>query len=201
MLMRLIYLFLLVALASCNSRKQIEIYYESGKIMERFQITRDSIKDGMYQSWFEDGKLYEEASYSNGKLVGERKIYYPNGQQEILETYNDKGELNGPYKSWYENGNLKTEQQYADNVLQGILKSYYPNGKLKEQVTMKDNQENGAFTEYYPNGQISWKGTYLHGDNEFGLLENYDSLGVLIRKMNCDSNAICRTIWKKEGHE
>lgn len=199
--MRLFSFCLIIILAACNSRRQVENFYESGKIMERFQITKDSLKDGLYQSWFEDGKLYEESTFLQGKLVGNRKIYFPNGQLEIWEKYNDKGELNGQYMSWYDNGNLKAEQLYVNNVLQGVLKTYYPDGKLKEQVTMKDNEENGPFTEYYPNGKMSWKGTYLQGDNEFGLLEHYDSLGVLIRKMNCDSNAICRTIWKKEVHE
>ena len=49
---------------------------------------------------------------------------------------------------------------------------------------------------YYENGQIHWKGTYLNGDNEFGLLEEWDSLGTMIKRMKCDSMAVCRTFWR-----
>ena len=58
-----------------------------------------------------------------------------------------------------------------------------------------------AFEEYYTNGKIKWKGSYRNGDHEYGLLEKYDSTGVLVKKMECDSLFICRTVWKKEGYE
>ena len=83
--------------------------------------------------------------------------------------------------------------------MQGLIKSYYPEGPLKEEVTMVDNEENGPFTEYYKDGTKEWEGTYLNGDNEFGLLKHYNDKGVLIKKMMCDSLAICSTIWTLEG--
>ncbi|MBK7701221.1 MAG: hypothetical protein IPJ39_22090 [Saprospiraceae bacterium] len=61
---------------------------------------------------------------------------------------------------------------------------------------MSDNNENGPFTEYYENGQIHWKGTYLNGGNEFGLLEEAGFLGTMIKRMKCDSMAVCRTFWR-----
>ena len=64
---------------------------------------------------------------------------------------------------------------------------------------MKDNNENGPFKEYYPNGNIHWEGNYLNGDNEFGILNEYNEQGELIKKMDCDSMAVCKTIWTKEN--
>ena len=61
---------------------------------------------------------------------------------------------------------------------------------------MSNNEENGPFSEYFENGQIQWKGTYRNGDNEYGILYEYDSLGTPIKIMKCDTQAICRTIWK-----
>ena len=67
-----------------------------------------------------------------------------------------------------------------------------------EEVLFKDNEENGPFVEYYDNGEIEWKGSYLNGDNEFGILEQYDRTGVLIKKMECDSLGACITVWIKD---
>lgn len=65
---------------------------------------------------------------------------------------------------------------------------------------MVNNEENGPFTEYHENGQKAWEGTFLNGDNEYGLLQQYDEAGTLIKKMNCDSLGVCTTIWTlKDG--
>ena len=68
-----------------------------------------------------------------------------------------------------------------------------------ERVTFEGNEENGPFEEYHQNGQIQWKGTYLKGENEYGLLEEFDEIGEPIKRMMCDEMAICKTIWTKEN--
>ena len=65
-------------------------------------------------------------------------------------------------------------------------------------MTFLDNLENGPFVEYYENGNVQWSGTFLNGDNEVGELLHYSEDGVLIKKMWCDSAAICQTIWTRE---
>lgn len=37
------------------------------------------------------------------------------------------------------------------------------------------------------------------GNNEFGLIKEYDETGQLIRKMMCDDRAICTTTWSIDG--
>ena len=104
--------------------------------------------------------------------------------------------MEGIYQTFYPDGTIKLEKHFQNNTLVGTIKVYHPNGNLKEEVTIENNTENGPFKEYHSNGKIHWQGTYLNGDNEFGLLEEYDSTGMLIKKMMCDSNAVCITIWK-----
>ena len=87
---------------------------------------------------------------------------------------------------------------YVDGVLSGAVLSYFENGTLKEFATVEDNIENGPFKEYYPNGKLKWEGQFLNGDKEFGELINYDSTGIMIRKMWCDSLAVCKTTWTLE---
>jgi antitoxin component YwqK of YwqJK toxin-antitoxin module len=67
-----------------------------------------------------------------------------------------------------------------------------------EEVTFINNMENGPFKEYYKNGQIKWEGNYKDGDNEYGLIQEFNEQGQLIKKMNCGrykGEYICQTIW------
>jgi antitoxin component YwqK of YwqJK toxin-antitoxin module len=190
-------LFILIAL-SCNRVKVIEIKNDQGVLIERITTNlRDTgrLKDGFYEKFDELGRLLESANYKDGKLDGERKIY-EKGLLYSLENY--KMDLfDGPYKVFYPNGQLQLECQYINNEMSGTLKAYYPGGQLKEIVQMNGSQENGPFEEYYENGKIKAQGSYKNGPNEDGLLNLYDSLGTLIKKMNC-KEGICSTIWSTE---
>ena len=176
--------------------KHVETKFPNGKIKEVYTLNKNGEKEGKFQEYYEDGKIKEEAFFKNGKYSGIRTLFFQNGKPEIEENYTDGGLLNGAYKAYYDNGQVKVEKNYTQNVLTGPVKVYYESGKIKEEVMMSDNNENGPFTEYYEKGQIHWKGTYLNGDNEFGLLEEWDSLGTMIKRMKCDSMAVCRTFWR-----
>lgn len=185
---------------SC-SEKSTKTYHENGQLMEEYFSDKDGQKHGAYVAYYDTGILYEKSEYNHGKLRGSRLIHYPDGQLEISESYDDSGMLDGPYITYYKNGKVMAEKVYSKNILQGKVSVYYEDGQLKEEVWFKDNQENGPFTEYFPNGKVQWKGTYLNGPNEFGALEEYDSTGVLIKQMLCDSLAICRSTWKIENYD
>lgn len=190
----------LFLLFSCGTKTE-KTFHENGQLMESFAVDKNGIKNGTYEAFYDDGVLYEKATYKEGKLIGKRILHFTNGQPEIVEHYNEKGELDGPYITYYKNGQIKAEKTYKKNKLEGKVLVYYENGKLFEEVYFKDSQENGPFTEYFENGKVQWKGTYLNGPNEFGELEEFDSTGILIKKMMCDSFAICRSTWKIENYD
>ena len=195
MIKYLLILTFLATLASCSNSK-VEIKNDSGKVTESYEVNKEGEKHGKYTAFYDDGKINEEATYINGVLTGKRIIYHPNGKVEIEETYDDKGVMNGPYKSYFESGVLELEKEYKDNMILGAIKVYYPSGSIKEEVSMENNTENGPFTEYHENGKVHWKGTYRNGDNKYGILYQFDSLGGPIKIMKYDTLAICRTIWK-----
>ena len=65
---------------------------------------------------------------------------------------------------------------------------------------MRESTENGPFEEYYKNGEIHWKGTFIDGPNEVGLLTEYSEEGEILKKMECSKYSddyICQTIWEK----
>ncbi len=90
----------------------------------------------------------------NGKLLtGIVKMFYPNGNLMIEETYKD-GKKEGLSKLYYENGNLKIEGTYKDGKPEGLWKGYYPNGNLKAEETYKDEKLDGLKKLYYENGNL-----------------------------------------------
>jgi antitoxin component YwqK of YwqJK toxin-antitoxin module len=187
-----------ILLNACQPDRPFVEVYNDGTLYESFQINSDSLKHGSYNRYFKDGNVAEEAQYENGKLNGKRIIYYHTGVIEIEEIY-DMDSLEGVLNSYYPSGKKEFTCEYIKNKIQGKAIKYYESGQVMEEVLFKDNEENGPFVEYYDNGQIEWKGTYLNGDNEFGLLEQFNKSGEVIKKMECDSLGICVTVWKKDA--
>lgn len=167
--------------------------------LERYQRRKqDYAKEGLYQRFSPEGKLLEEAHYSNDTLDGERKYFFPNGTVESVEHYR-RGEYHGKYQKFYENGKLYIEQEFVDGAMQGFSTAYYENGVVKEKVTIRDNEENGPFWEYWENGSLKTEGTYApaeDGSSEQGELKEYDESGQLIRIADCNKG-VCLTRWKK----
>lgn len=186
-------LFTLLIFISCQKSNLVVKKDDQGRISEEYNIDADSLKHGEFTSYI-NGVLVEKSNYEKGVLQGLRRLYHTNGQVEIEEIY-DKGQIVDVYKVYFHDGTLAQEAQYENGMMQGMIRSYHKDGSIKEEVTMVANEENGPFKEYHPNGNLEWEGTYLDGDNEYGLLLNYNEQGELIKKMMCDSMARCTTIW------
>lgn len=199
----ILYLFAIVmisSLVSCNDIQEIKD--EKGNVLETFTNNKDNEKEGIYKRFNSEGDLLETANYIAGKLEGKRSFYYNTGQIELVEYYS--GDIiDGECVGYYKNGQIKLMNIYHNGVMNSMIKKYSENGVLLEIVQMKDNEENGPFKEYYENGQIKWEGEYIKGDNEIGLIQNYNENGELVKKLKCDTMttrtnefiSICRTIW------
>ncbi len=194
-------LSILIFMISCDDAGHIMEYSEDGSLYRDYYVDDDSLNHGKYLVYYEGkNEVFEEANYVHGVLEGKRTLYFENGNPEIEETYkNDK--MVDTLKVYYPNGTIQRKMSYVDGVLSGSVLSYFKTGTLKEFATVEDNLENGPFKEYHPNGKLKWEGQFLNGDKEFGELTNYDSTGLMIRKMWCDSQAVCKTTWTIEKGE
>ena len=77
-------------------------------------VYRYSIKyEGKYQELHNNGQLYKECYYKNGKLEGKSQKWYYSGQL-ANECYYKNGEREGKYQSWHDNGQLKEEFYYKN---------------------------------------------------------------------------------------
>lgn len=192
-----ILILLAILVLACSSERFVEVKDDKGNLVEKYQVDKDGTRNGIYESYY-NGKLVSKANYKEGIESGKRVIFYENGSPEIEENYKN-GALEGEYKVFYETGELKLISNYINNTIQGKVKKYYVSGQLMEEVAFVDNEENGPFVEYWENGNLKWEGTYREGDNEFGELKKYNEEGIVIRKLKCDSLAVCRTFWTIDG--
>ena len=181
-----------------SCQKRVKNYYDNGQLKEVYEVDSKGQKHGKFQAFYENGQLLESSKYKNNLLEGKRYFYYQNGQIEEEQFY-VKGKLEGNQYGFHENGQLKFKSVNKENKLTGEYFSYYDNGQKRLYLNFLNDLENGPFEEYHRNGVIKWRGTYRNGNKEYGLLEQFDETGELIKKMNCDTMAACTTIWKKEN--
>ena len=186
----------LVVMTCSNGLVKVEQQDEFGNTIKYTKSKETNALQGTWVRLNPEKKKLEEAQYEGGVLNGKRILYYDSGQPEIIENYVN-GTFEGLFQIFHENGKLKQEGIYKNGETIGKWKGYYKSGQLKEVVTFSNNMENGPFTEYHENGNLKTEGYYLEGDNEDGLLKEYDETGTLIAKKEC-KKGICKTVWKKE---
>ena len=95
--------------------------------------------------------IYEKKSIRpfTGKVISK----YDNGS--LFSEYNYiNGRLNGFFKEYYENGQLLSEGNYKDDELEGILKYYYENGQLEREENYKNGNRDGLLKEYSETGEL-----------------------------------------------
>jgi len=95
------------------------------------------------------------------KFKMERK-YYENGQIWMEGNFKD-GKKDGKWYEYNENGQIRKIVNYKDGKKDGKWTWYYENGQIEEEGNFKDGEEEGKWTWYYENGQIWMEGNYKNG--------------------------------------
>jgi antitoxin component YwqK of YwqJK toxin-antitoxin module len=112
---------------------------EDGQLYSQ-EYYKEGKREGECKWWHPNGQLKHQYYYKNEKLDGEIKDWYSNGQLE-LQCYYKEGKREGEYKEWKENGQIMFQKYYKNGKLDGEIKRWYENGKLKRQ-------------KYYKNGNL-----------------------------------------------
>ncbi|WMX17133.1 TonB family protein [Aureispira sp. CCB-E] len=93
------------------------------------------LKNGTYQTWFDNGNKKVEGHYDNDKETGDWKYYR-------------------------HNGTLSSEGGCKEGKYHGKWKNYDYKGRLKNELVWVDDLREGAFTEYDTLGNIINNGVY-----------------------------------------
>lgn len=120
-------------------------------------------------TWFhENGAIKEIATYKDGKLNGENRLFYDDGSPYVLTTLLDD-EFEGEYKYYLETGGLKQKKFYSNGKLDGRYLAYFDVGEdlLEYDTNYKEGEISGDLIEYYADGKIfsvvNFKNDKRHG--------------------------------------
>lgn len=95
--------------------------------------------NGNRKLWFTKGKLMEHRFFKNGKKQGLHELFWPNGKLKAQLNFLD-GEYNGLVKEWYENGNKFREFNYDMGYENGSQKMWRIDGSIYANYVVKENR-------------------------------------------------------------
>ena len=96
--------------------KLIETFYDEAKtkVNERYFVDENYLRQGLYESFYENGQLEERYTFKNDELDGLFKKFNRDGDLIERCTYKD-GLKQGLYESFDENGQLEQKCMYKDD--------------------------------------------------------------------------------------
>jgi antitoxin component YwqK of YwqJK toxin-antitoxin module len=171
---------------------------------ERYKETNE-LRDWKYDDGFYElsqlRKLYQHpiTKYENDKHLE----LYSNGQKEIEEIYLN-GKLNGERKIWYPNGILFCKQTYISDTLDGKSVWYYESGQVYEEDFYLKGQPCNVSRIYYdfsdetsePNRkkiQVQYETVF----DSYGwaiISREYSSLGKILKEETIDHERKFRVV-------
>jgi len=115
-------------------------YYDTrGVLVKEYYLIKDTIKNGEYREFYDNGMTLLLATYINDTLVGTEYHFKENG--DTIKYYNHyKGRPDFPYKKWLDNGNILFGNYAGNDNKVAVWTWHTKNGKLikKENHRLKN---------------------------------------------------------------
>ena len=87
------------------------IFYENRQ-MQMDGEYKDGKRNGLWVSWYMNGKKWSEGTFKNGKSEGRRVTYFENGKVRYDGAYKNDQRV-GKWRFYDETGKLLAEQDYS----------------------------------------------------------------------------------------
>lgn len=108
----------------------VQDYYANGKLKELFAVV-DGLKQGKATTWFPDGHQKVVEHYHRGKIHGEKKIWSPNENHQLVAHFNYYlGKTHGVQKKWYPTGEVFKIMNINMGREEGLQQAFRKNGDL-----------------------------------------------------------------------
>ena len=191
-------------------------YHYNNEVAIKRTYNSNGKLDGVYQEYADDGKLWYEYDYSNGKInsfkyynkngevlsEGRKRggdldftAYSPNGLLFITGIYDSRDGKKGNWK-YYDGttGYLKNEGKYVDDKAVGVHLTYHANGEIMEINEYEMGKLVGYGAYYFPDGNIEIQGYFKDGERH-GVWESYYENGTIRSKSYYDKGQLIN--WKE----
>ncbi|TGE21972.1 tetratricopeptide repeat protein [Hymenobacter aquaticus] len=122
----------------------------------------------------EEGSVTEEGSFSASSLrTGTWRVFFPDGQVQMVKSYDDQGKLHGAYTEYHDNGAISAVGTYVHGALDGPLKLHRYCGSVSEVRPFKQGEITGESVFYYADGKVEGRTNYRAGKKEGADINNY----------------------------
>lgn len=107
-------------------------YYDDGRLWVEASF-KNGVRDGAYVEYFRNGKKAREGLYANGKEEGLFTLYFESGAKEEEAEYRS-GAPDGLFVAYREDGTKKTEGRRCGGAQCGVWRTYDERGQLEGEV-------------------------------------------------------------------
>jgi len=101
------------------------------------QYYKNSIAEGTWISYDQNGKYFFVRNFRNGKLHGKMSFFDKDNKYQLLTEENYvNGELDGICKKYFNSGRVQESKKYNRGVIENS-KTYYENGQLECEINYR----------------------------------------------------------------
>lgn len=152
--------------------------YPNGRVMYEGTFRNDQ-PVGLFRRYTEEGTLFSELTWRDGKDEADARFYYPDGALAAEGRYVSR-KKEGLWQFWSEREPhyLISEENYHQDIRHGLAIKYYPDSTVAERVAWDMGKCSGEWLQYHQDGTVSLRAEYIAGRLE-GLFSYYHPNGNL----------------------
>ncbi|MFV0346517.1 MAG: hypothetical protein ACK5IQ_09775 [Bacteroidales bacterium] len=109
-------------------------YFQNGRLAYK-QDYSNNLKHGKRFMYFNDGSMFEISTWNKDSLNGEYKTFFPKIEKVDFEASYLNGKLNGDSKTYFENGQIEAKGKYKNGKQEGTWE--YFNDKGEHRYTLE----------------------------------------------------------------
>ena len=98
------------------------------------------LQHGPALSWFDNGQPKMKGQYKNDARYGRFIWWHPNGQKQLIGTYDENGHKVGPWTWWHPNGIKAIQGQYRDNAPVDVWRWWDENGQVESTENISERE-------------------------------------------------------------
>ena len=140
-------------------------YYRTGEKRDHGRF-EDSVRQGLWTTWWEEGTLRREAEHLDGEWQG-RVAEYGRDGHELSEGGYAAGLPEGVLTTWYPGGGgKKSEKTYHAGRQEGLATTWFEGGQMESRGEMLDGKQHGDWVYWNRDGSVNsdWSGRYEGGE-------------------------------------
>lgn len=141
-------------------------FADNGDLLSQEQY-KDGLLNGKaeYLTYTKEGVVVSKCTYKNARLEGERTVSVkgaPKGRFLIKENYQN-GKLHGERKTFYADGEVETREHFEEGKLHGEREIFFPTGEIWYRENYNNGKLDGERFSYSPNGKVHLEEFYTDG--------------------------------------